>query len=210
MQNEVPPTIALAHNRPGPRALVRGGGAGTKRLNIIDCTICHSSEDGFRSVANEVALNGRLDIFDDFDGRDRDEILRKLASQYRGNLDQHISNARDKYSLAVFSITQPFGKEAGQPLKPADMPVQLVGQDIANIYNDFYWDRVDPQRAVFKLGYKTPDNTVATRFLNQIVPDELNVQGISLESYAIGRLKDGHSVRRTDFDRELSGIRVSG
>ncbi len=200
LQTEVPPEIALAHNRPGPRSLPRGGGAGTKRLNIIDCTLCHASADGWQPFANEVADNKRLDVFDDFNGRDRHEILRVLASQYRGDLDKQLADARDDYSLAVFSLVEDFG------VTPKDRPVQIVGSDIGDIYNDYYWDRVDPQRAAFELGYDCADNDTATRLLVELVSDDTPVEGISFESYAIGRLKEGKSVRRRDFDRELPEI----
>ena len=187
---------------PGPKSLPRGGGSGTKRLNIIDCTICHAVEDGLRSAPNHVALylSKRLDVFQ-VDAHDvLDEKLRKVASQFRGNLDRELQLGRDAYSVATFRVVKNFG------IRPEGRPVQSVGADVGHIYNDYRWDRVDPQRAALELGWKCESNEQATRVLNDLLPKTAGTDGISLTSFAAGALIDGNSVGRTDFDREYAEI----
>lgn len=211
LQDEVPPDVATDRTIPEPY---------TQRLQPFDsCMRCHclrGGRDFWQPVVNDAKklLGGRLDVFGDLDARRREfepDTFDRLAGLYGANYDKAARRLQDDYAEAVLKATGPWEDSADQ----ADVG-KLSAEALAKDIGDYWYETVTPRAACRELGYDVPQDpgdkqdARALEFLREILPPDpraLAVQGAPQagrpfvrESPALGALKEGIPVLRSDWD----------
>lgn len=188
---EAPPQLVHDTTIPSPH---------TKRLQPgISCIACHciDSEDGWRTVRNEVKLmvDSGLNVFADLGGGklSREEVLDKLAGFYALNpedAEQPLPRARRDYSTAVSLCA------AGVKFDADKSIVTQIGQLTTSIVHGYEYDYVTPELAAREIGYAVPPDFKGNpirAIVGEVSPDqEIHV--------FIGRLMIGLGINRASFE----------
>ena len=177
-QDAVPPDIAADHLVPAPH---------TKNLQpAISCIRCHGPFDGYHPLLNDVQtlLTSKLDVFTDLVdvNNSREAIIDRLAGLYSGQPDlpdAPLGRARRDYKAAVYKITQ-------DSYPDEVSPVVAVSNHISEIYANYRYDVVSPQKAALELGLHSLDEFVIG-------------EGEAVDP-VVGSLKAGISVNRSDYE----------
>jgi hypothetical protein len=202
LQDEVPPDIAIDYTIPN---------GNTKRLQILGCIACHSTDgrDGWQPFSNDVLrlLRGRLapDVFDDFvRGRDvkiRDpfrvsDTLDRLAGLYRGNMDKSLRRARDDLAEGTLRVTGPW-----EGVDQTDICKQAA-TFLFDSYRDIWWNTVSARDALRHLGLET-DPRESEKLYKLLLPPDVRafVGGLNVapEDARIAAPGQGLGVPWTDF-----------
>lgn len=194
--DSVPDNIATDHTVPAPH---------TKRLqSAISCIRCHGPFDGYQPFGNDVQtiLRSRLDVFSDLAGNGitREQVIDRLAGLYAGQLDVPdgpIGRGRRDYSSAVYRIV-------GGAYGDAPSVVTAASDHVSQIFANYRYDVVTPQRAAIELGLSVePKDGVAG--LSQLLGDGVGVAVDPIE----GTLRAGIAVNRSDFEHVYADLALT-
>jgi|HubBroStandDraft_4_1064222.scaffolds.fasta_scaffold00029_97 hypothetical protein len=164
LQREVPPDVANDSTVPSPHP---------QRLQpAIGCIRCHRSDDGWRTLTNDVmslvkGYKGRgVDILGDISGKGTQaDVVNRLAGLYAGDLElAALPAARDNYARAILKVTGPWKASKTQ----LDV-VKLAGERIGAIYNKWY-ELADARRACKDLGIPFKNRNHAAEQLSKYLP----------------------------------------
>lgn len=200
----------------------------TKRLQAaMSCIRCHEAtgNDGWHPVTNDVQtlVNRGLDVFGDVSKRNQtiSRTLQDLGSQYKGNPEKFIRNARWNYQAAIL-------ESGGAWIGSAPNDVLKVSSGkLRDDVNEYWYGRVTPEKALKRLGFLVVDNTVkgeqALQFLQRLLKPDVDskVFGIQPEDVRIGALLLDMPISQQEFgfiysfaqsraNKELKGILEKG
>ncbi len=172
-----PPNIVADHTKPN---------GFTKELEMgMSCIICHSDNDGYNTVKNdiELLLGADGEFFTD------SETIDFVAGRYGDRLDSPdgiIGRARRDYSKSVVILTN-YKIEADGP-----SIVSRLGRKIKEIYHNYRYKSIDATRACLELGVKVNEKSLLT--LKTLVPTFPD------EDILISLLRNGATIKRDDFE----------
>lgn len=199
--DQVPDDIAADTTIPPPH--------GTVLESAISCIRCHRTEGGWRIVKNSVRdllKSGRFDIFDDLNGKTREDVLDRLAGLYSGDLEEPdgvLPRARNDYAKAILRVTGPWDASKS---KPAQLDIVAVsGQKLADLFGGYFYDAIDAQRALAEMGVRVESKEAAAKLRSMLAPAPV-VGAVALEDERIAALMEGESISRAEFDLVRSFI----
>ena len=199
IQRVAPPDIVADDNKP------RGH---TKELEMgMSCVICHSPENGYKSLRNDMEFILGADV--DFVGEDysldytdrsgqswkltRDEAISILASRFGERIDDPdgvLGRARRDFIRSVDVLTE------YPVVADGNTAVQQLGEDIQSIYHGYRYRKIGAQQVLLELGIKAPAEQ-SLSLLRQIVPPSPAGQR---EDILISLLRNGAELKRDDMD----------
>ncbi len=183
----VPQEIANDRTTPAP--------ATTALEPIKGCLSCHGPFSGYQPVKNDVLpLAKRLDIFNDLAVRNKTQpqVIARLFGQYGGKLEFIIMPQvrSDQNRLAARATDLWKGKNQ------AHAAVHGFAR-ITEIINDYWYGKVNEQRAVRELGFES--GTLEELLLPAAVIDAGAGQPVRSEDARIGQLQVGQRITRHDW-----------
>jgi hypothetical protein len=208
LQDEVPPDVAAARNRPVPHT--------TRLQPLRDCLDCHyaAGHDGWIPAPNDVKaiLAGwkgrRLDIFGDLSAK-RDafsfDTFDRLAGLYAGDFSKFVRRSRDDAAEVTLKATGPW-EESPDQTDIAKVAHSRLKEEI----DGWFYGKVAAEQALREWGFRVPPGR-AVEILNRLLPPDGRsevavpyVGRVIPEDPRLASLKAGLGIGRPDFSLAYS------